>query len=195
MPGDLCQATRAPARAEPSSLLPRLASLDIALTAQIVYDDAMKVPRVYLDTSVLGGCFDAAFGVWSLKLLDEVRDGRFIPVLSDLVAIEVATAPANVQTCYVDVTSRQAEILAVTDAALDLADQYQRRGILTAKFANDGLHIAMATVADVDLLVSWNFKHIVHFDKIRRFNAVNLEFGYKPIQIFSPREVISYDDE
>ena len=80
-------------------------------------------------------------------------------------------------------------------SALDLADSYQRRGILTAKFYNDGLHIALATVADVDLLVSWNFKHIVHFDKIRRFNAVNLERGYKPLQIFSPREVVSYDDE
>jgi hypothetical protein len=66
---------------------------------------------------------------------------------------------------------------------------------LTAKFYNDGLHIVLATVAEVDLLVSWNFKHIVHFDKIRRFNAVNLERGYKPLQIFSPREVVSYDDE
>jgi hypothetical protein len=69
---------------------------------------------------------------------------------------------------------------------------YQAHGILTPKFYDDGLHIAVATVGEADVLVSWNFKHIVHFDKIRMFNAVNLEYGYKPLQIFSPREVTTY---
>jgi len=55
------------------------------------------------------------------------------------------------------------------------------------------MHIALATVAEVDVLVSWNFKHILHFNKIRMFNAVNLEQGYKQIQIFSPREVTTYE--
>ena len=53
----------------------------------------------------------------------------------------------------------------------------------------DGLHIALASVVEADLLVSWNFRHIVHFDKIRLFNSVNLEQSYKPLQIYSPREV------
>ncbi len=57
------------------------------------------------------------------------------------------------------------------------------------------LHIALATVAEVDLLVSWNFKHIVRFDKIRLFNAANLEQGYKPLVIHSPREVTTYGRE
>ena len=52
----------------------------------------------------------------------------------------------------------------------------------------------MATVADVDVIVSWNFKHIVHFDKIRLFNAVNIEQGYKPMNIYSPREVATDED-
>lgn len=56
------------------------------------------------------------------------------------------------------------------------------------------LHIALATVADVDVLVSWNFKHIVRLDKIRHFNAVNIELGYKPLTIYSPREVASDED-
>jgi hypothetical protein len=55
------------------------------------------------------------------------------------------------------------------------------------------LHIALATVADADVLVSWNFKHIVRFDQIRLFNAANLEQGYKPLSIHSPREVTSYE--
>ena len=57
------------------------------------------------------------------------------------------------------------------------------------------LHIALATIADVDVLVSWNFRHIVRLDKIRLFNAVNIEQGYKPVSIYSPREVISYEQE
>ncbi len=155
----------------------------------------MKVQRVYLDTSVLGGCFDAAFAPWSNRLIADIRRGIFTPLLSDIVAVEMSTAPINVQALYAALIADHAEVLSVTATALELADQYQQRSILTPKFYNDGVHIALATVADADLLVSWNFRHIVHFAKIRRFNAVNLERGYKPLQIFSPREVVSYDDD
>jgi hypothetical protein len=82
-----------------------------------------------------------------------------------------------------------AEFLAVNDEALDLAAACEARGILAPRFRNDMLHIALATVADADVLVSWNFRHVVRLEKIRLFNAVNLEHGYKPIQIYSPREV------
>lgn len=73
-----------------------------------------------------------------------------------------------------------------------LSDAYLRHRILTHKFHNDARHIAIATGAGADLLVSWNFKHIVRFDKIQKFNAVNIEMGYKPISIYSPREVTTY---
>ncbi|MCS6938161.1 MAG: hypothetical protein NZM94_02765 [Roseiflexus sp.] len=155
----------------------------------------MKVPRVYIDTSVLGGCFDAEFAPWSNGLMRDIRRGLFVPVLSEIVTVEVANAPVNVQTLYAELVSGSAEVLTVNRSALELAEAYQQRGILTPKFYNDGVHIALATVSDVDLLVSWNFKHVVHYDKIRKFNAVNLEWGYKPLQIFSPREVVSYDEE
>ena len=79
--------------------------------------------------------------------------------------------------------------------ALELAARYQVHGILTPKYATDGLHIALATVSGVDVLVSWNFRHIVRFDKIRLFNAVNLETGYKPISIHSPCEVATNPED
>ena len=82
-----------------------------------------------------------------------------------------------------------------TAEAMELAEHYQERSILTRKFYHDGLHIALATIAAVDLLVSWNFRHIVRFEKIRLFNAVNVEHGYKELQIYSPREVTNYGDE
>jgi hypothetical protein len=54
-------------------------------------------------------------------------------------------------------------------------------------------HIALATIADVDALVSWNFRHIVRLDKIRLFNAVNVESGYRVLNILSPREVTTHE--
>jgi hypothetical protein len=56
-------------------------------------------------------------------------------------------------------------------------------------------HIALATVAQVDVVVSWNFKHIVNYGKIRLFNGVNLECGYRTMAIHSPMEVSSYEKE
>jgi len=69
------------------------------------------------------------------------------------------------------------------------------RRVLTPHYFNDGLHIALATIAEVDVLVSWNFKHIVHLNRIRLFNAVNLEQGYRSMEIYSPREVTTYESE
>src|SRR6266540_2321353 len=155
----------------------------------------MKIQRIYIDTSVIGGCFDVEFSEWSNGLIADFRTGIFQPLLSEVIAAEIADAPENVQSIYAELTSLNAEILSLGESALELSEEYQKRGILTPDFYDDGLHIALATVAEADLLVSWNFKHIVRFDKIRLFNAVNIEFGYKPLQIFSPREVTTYGHE
>jgi len=154
-----------------------------------LYNGFMKIQRVYIDTSVIGGCFDPEFAEWSNGLLQDFRNGTFQPLLSEGIAAEIGEAPQSVQVVYAELATLNAEILNVEEAALELADVYQKRIILTPTFYVDGLHIAIATVAEADLLVSWNFKHIVRFDKIRLFNAVNIEYGYKPLQIFSPREV------
>ncbi|HKH46817.1 MAG TPA: hypothetical protein VKM72_19335 [Thermoanaerobaculia bacterium] len=121
--------------------------------------------------------------------------GSFIPILSDVLAAEIQDAPEAVRQEYDHLVRGEHELVLVTEEALELADAYQRRGILTPKFYDDGLHIALASVAEADLLVSWNFRHIVHFDKIRLFNSVNLELGYKPLQIYSPREVTKTEDD
>jgi hypothetical protein len=151
----------------------------------------MKIQRVYLDTSVIGGCFDPEFAEWSNGLMQDLRDGLFKPLLSQVTAFEIRDSPEQVQALYAELLGL-GEFIEPTDETVELADAYQTRKILTPKFYDDGLHIAMATIAQADVLVSWNFKHIVHFDKIRLFNAVNLEYGYKPLQIYSPREVTTY---
>lgn len=154
----------------------------------------MRAQRIYIDTSVIGGCLDAEFAPWSNGLFKDFRLGTYRPVVSDIVAAEIADAPEPVQRKYAELTGLGAEVLEVEESILLLADTYQERKILTPKFYDDGLHIALATAAEVDVLVSWNFKHIVHYEKIRLFNAVHLELGYKPLQIYSPREVTHYGE-
>lgn len=155
----------------------------------------MKIQRVYLDTSVLGGCFDPEFAEWSNGLIRDLQIGLFKPLLSQVTAAEVEDAPEPVQLLYAELLTLDPEMIEATENALELADAYQARNILTPKFYDDGLHIALAIIAEADVLVSWNFRHIVRFDKIRLFNAVNLEYGYKQLQIYSPREVTTYGTE
>lgn len=149
----------------------------------------MKTPRIYLDTSVLGGCFDPEFAPWSNGLVEDFRKGAFVPILSDLLAAEVGPAPADVRALYAELRTLVPGLITEDPEARNLLAAYAAHHILGPKFAADMLHIALATVADADLLASWNFRHIVRFDKIRLFNAVNLEQGYRPLAIHSPREV------
>ena len=155
----------------------------------------MKKLRLYIDTSVIGGCFDKEFALWSNRLMVDIKEGKFIPVLSEVVALEIGNAPPHVQAKYVELRELGAERLLITEESRKLALLYERRGILTAKFRDDMRHISLATVASVDMVVSWNFKHIVHFDKVRQFNTVNLELGYRALEIHSPREVASNEKE
>ncbi|MGH9891743.1 MAG: PIN domain protein [bacterium] len=152
----------------------------------------MKSLRVYVDTSVIGGYFDPEFEPWSKGLIDDFRRGRLLAVLSDVTAAEVEEAPQPVRDLHAELVSGGAEIVSVASEALRLVSRYQERGVLGRRFRNDMLHIALATIAKVDVLVSWNFRHIVRLDKIRLFNAVNLELGYSLLSIYSPREVTSY---
>ena len=152
----------------------------------------MKILRIYVDTSVIGGCFDAEFASWSSGLMQDFRLGTFRPVLSEVIAAEILPAPEPVRLQYAELLSLGAEMIEVNDESLDLMGVYQAREVLAPRFRNDMLHIALATVADVDVLVRWNFRHVVRLEKIRLFNAINLELGYKSIQIHSPREVTIY---
>lgn len=154
----------------------------------------MKRLRVYVDTSVFGGCFDPAFAVWSNALMDDFRIQRFRLVVSDVTAAEVAMAPDAIQGLYSELLPI-GDSLPVTEEALELLAAYEARGVLAPRFRNDMLHIAIATVGEVNVVVSWNFKHIVRLDKIQLFNGVNLELSYRPLSIYSPREVATYGRE
>ena len=127
--------------------------------------------------------------------MQDFAAGRLKAVISDIVAFEINQGFDQIRAQFQQLLTWQPEWVTVTAEVVILADAYQSRGILTPKYYNDGLHIALATIAEVDVLVSWNFKHIVNFHRIRLFNAVNLAFGYKTIQIFSPLEVVTDEED
>lgn len=98
----------------------------------------MKIQRIYIDTSVIGGCFDPEFAEWSNGLVADFRNGIFQPLLSEVIAAEIADAPEDVQILYAELMSLDAEALTVEESALELADEYQKRGIVSPNFFGDG---------------------------------------------------------
>lgn len=155
----------------------------------------MKKLRIYVDTSVIGGCFDPEFEKWSTGLLRDFEKKSFLPLTSYVVEQEIKFAPRFVQDQFKMFLNLNPEIISINREIVEIRDTYLKKEILKPKFANDLLHIAIATYANADVLVSWNFKHIVRFDKILLYNSVNLELGYRPIQIYSPREVTKIEKD
>ena len=147
--------------------------------------------RVYTDTSVLGGCFDSEFSKCSTVLIEQFRKGEKILVVSDLTIQELQNAPKQVLELYDSIPARFNEVAVLDDEAKFLAKKYIDEEAVTEKFLVDAQHIAIASISRVDVLVSWNFKHIVNLRRIQLYNATNLKYGYPLIEIRSPREVIN----
>ncbi|MFH1005702.1 MAG: PIN domain protein [Bacteroidota bacterium] len=145
--------------------------------------------RIYIDTSVFGGCFDYEFEHWSNRLIEYFKIGKYKAVISEVSEFELKFAPKHVREILNNIPYKNIEIAKLTDEAKQLSGYYLKEKIVTKKSLADTQHIAVATVQQVDLLVSWNFKHIVNYDKIRLYNAVNLKYGYKVLEIRNPRDL------
>ena len=148
---------------------------------------------MYADTSVFGGVLDPEFSAPSKKFFDEVAAGRFVLVISPVVEEELEQAPDTIKSFFASVSEFANEV-EITREAIALQQQYIERGVVAERSLTDALHVAMATVSECELIVSWNFKDIVHFEKIPKYNAVNVLNGYAHIDIYSPLEVIRHDE-
>lgn len=153
----------------------------------------MKKLKIYLDTSVIGGSFDDGFKEHSIRLIKNLKQDRIVGVISEITIRELENAPDFVKKDF-ETYEEKLEVTIITEEIKELAENYIKDKIVTKKYYEDALHIACATVYQVDLLVSWNFKHIVNFNKIMQFNAGNIKNGYKALQIYSPMEVLN-DEE
>ena len=147
--------------------------------------------RLYLDTSVFGGCFDFAQG-WvedSRRVIDAAVQGIAVVYYSDAVARELKDAPAHVREMWNSIPLFCREEVALTPDIKALSEAYISAGVVGKGSVDDTLHVAAATVARADAIVSWNFKHMVRLDRIKGYNQVNLSLGYGIITIVCPTEV------
>lgn len=147
--------------------------------------------RIYADTSAIGGCFDPEFAADSLRLIEAVRHGRLVLLLSDVVLAELADAPARVRAVLQSLPATAVEKVEITEEVLQLRDAYLAARIVGLRWADDAAHVAAATVARADAIVSWNSQHIVRLDKMKAYNQVNLRRGYGILTIVTPKEVVS----
>ena len=151
--------------------------------------------RIYTDTSVIGGYLDIEFADASLQLFKRFRTGEDILVVSEITLLELERAPEDVRAVLDRVPEAYREEIELTEEAAELAEYYISAGAVSDKQRTDAQHISIATVYRTDVLVSWNFRHIVNLSRIHRYNSVNLRYGYPVLEIRTPREVISYDEE
>ena len=154
-----------------------------------------RLARVYVDTSVIGGCLDDEFRAPSIRLFNRSRGGGMLLVFSDITLAELAAAPASVRNVIEYLPRGCLELIRQDAEAEALAEEYIRQAVVSRRMLADAQHMAVATVARVDVLVSWNFRHIVNLDRIRGFNAVNLRAGYPLLEIRSPLELWTDDTE
>jgi len=155
----------------------------------------MRKLRIYIDTSVVGGFYDEEFEKETKALFRRLEKGEVVFVISDLLREELEDAPANVKQLLDSYDENSLEKVVLTDEAKRLADIYIAENVVGRTSLNDCRHIAMATIAKVDVLASWNFRHIVNLARIRGYNGVNLKNGYATIEIRNPRELIVYEKD
>jgi len=152
----------------------------------------MKKQRIYFDTSVFGGYFDKEFKEFTKPLFERINNGEFTVLLSTMLDEELEFAPERIKNLISNLDDGFTEFLEDKDEAVDLATEYITEKVVGVTSYADCLHIALATIYQADLLVSWNFKHIVNVDRIRGDNSINIKNGYKLLDIRSPRELINY---
>jgi hypothetical protein len=150
--------------------------------------------RIYADTSVIGGCFDKQFARDSMYLMDLARRGRVVLLLSDVVIAELENAPERVRTVLASLPAAAVMDVPITEEVTRLRDAYLKAAIVGPKWVDDATHVAAASVAGADAIVSWNFRHIVRLDRMKAYNRVNRMLGYGELTIATPT-VVAYEEK
>ncbi|MBP9082824.1 MAG: PIN domain protein [Bacteroidia bacterium] len=153
------------------------------------------VQRIYIDTSVVGGFFDDEFKEATNMLFLRLENKEIKFVVSDLLDLELIIAPAHVRELLFRYPADFFERVELSEEAMILAKTYIDEKVVGKTSIEDCRHIALDTIYKVDVLASWNFKHIVNLDKIKGYNSVNLRLGYPMIEIRSPKDLVKYEEE
>ena len=149
--------------------------------------------KLYLDTSVLGAVCDPGPEERLLatrRILDGLKAGSWEGYISALVLEAVSRAHESVrQRIAQELQNSPLMVLEESPESVALARAYVEAGAIPADYEDDARHIAIATLNDVNVVVSWNFRHMVNVERKRRINSVNVREGFPLIDIVSPWEV------
>lgn len=144
---------------------------------------------------MVGGYFDEEFKEATIKLFERLENNEIRFVVSDLLDLELLNAPPRVKEHLLQYSADKFERVELTEEAIQLADTYILEKVVGKTSLEDCRHIALATINKVDVLASWNFKHIVNLDRIKGYNSVNLRLGYSMIEIRSPKDLVNYGND
>ena len=150
-----------------------------------------KIRRIYVDASAVGGAFNKEFSHRTAPFWNAVEKGEVIIIVSDVLEEEIKPAPECVRDFFSSLPESQIERTVLTDESDALAERYIAENVVGPTSLDDCRHIALATIAKADVLVSWNFRHIVNLTRIQGYNGVNLKLGYQQIEIRTPYDVIN----
>jgi len=157
----------------------------------------MRKPKIYVETTLFNFYFDKDRDAHAdtVRLFKEIAAGKYEAFTSDAVLRELEKAPAEKQAAMLSLVDEyRISALYVDQEAEILADTYVAEGIVPRKYRADGIHIAVATVNDLDYIISMNFRHLVKVRTEQMVHAVNVLNGYRPIKIISPMEVVEDED-
>ena len=149
---------------------------------------------LYTCLQAFGGYFDPEFELWTKILFDKIAQGEYTVIYSKLIDIELIYAPERVKKLATGLSRERLEFVDISDEAVELAESYLKENVVGKTSRTDCIHIALATLNHADILVSWNFKHIVNINRIRGYNAVNYKLGNKILEIRTPREILIYEE-
>jgi predicted nucleic acid-binding protein len=157
----------------------------------------MRVPKIYLETTIFNYYFDTNREAHqdTVKLFKEIKQGRYVAYTSGYVIEEIERAPSEKSHCMISLIEEyNIFLIDANEEAVKLADIYVDEGIIPVRFRYDGLHIAMATVHNLDYILSLNFQHINKLKTKTMTDIINKREGYRGIYICSPMEVVENDE-
>ena len=131
---------------------------------------------------------------YTVRLFEEIAEGKYRPFTSRYVLRELNNAPEPKRSLMLKLVDKyNITMLSVSLEAEELAARYVAEGIIPTKYLTDGIHIAVATVNDLDMILSQNFRHIVRQKTMDGTGAINMLVGYRQILIRSSQEVADYE--
>jgi predicted nucleic acid-binding protein len=153
------------------------------------------IRRIYIDTSVFGGYFDKEFEKETKPFFEKILEKQIKIIVSEILEVELYRAPGYIQDFFESIPSNLIERVEFTTETRELSEKYISEKVVGKTSRADCQHIALATINKADVLVSWNFKHIVNLEKIRGYNSINFREGYQMTEIRTPKEIFNYEND